>query len=73
MAEERIGFGGLDIHLQMGIFVKAAKGKACEAKGEELMSAYRDITINCGLCGSVPLGDGCEIKKDYVTGCKTKN
>ncbi|KAF7587124.1 hypothetical protein BBP40_007695 [Aspergillus hancockii] len=57
-----------------GVFVK---GKNCEMKGRQLAAAYDHIHQEsgggCEKCGSAFFSNGCQVKVDYVSKCKTTN
>lgn len=52
----------------IGLFVK---GKGCKRSGAEIKELVGKIVDKCYLCGSVRYERKCQVKADYVTGCKT--
>lgn len=51
-------------------------GLFCKLSGRDLKAKYDEIRgLGCKICGRVPLEDqeGCEVKIDYVHGCKVEN
>lgn len=52
----------------IGLFVK---GKGCKRTGAEVKELVKKISDGCPLCGGVRYEGNCQVRADYVKGCKT--
>ncbi|KAL4958045.1 hypothetical protein BDW69DRAFT_179991 [Aspergillus filifer] len=54
-----------------GVFVK---GDGCQLKGTVMQAAYDHLMdYGCKICGQAGFSNGCHMRVDYVSGCKTQN